>query len=108
MHNERFDRRNQVDVLVITALKEEYDAAKAVAGFSAWRDQDATGPAPYSTATYRTISVALARPARMGARGTSPIATTLTDLLRPTCLAMCGVCAGNPGNTAPGDVVVAA
>jgi nucleoside phosphorylase len=101
-------RRNVVDVLVITALKEEYDAARSVAGLAPWQDHDATGAAPYAISSYHTLSVALARPARMGARGTSPIATTLTDLLRPTCLAMCGVCAGNPGSTAPGDVVVAA
>jgi nucleoside phosphorylase len=105
-------RRSGVDVLIITALKEEYEAVRAVAGPSPWQEHD-DGPVPYSTATYptgsgRMLSVALARPIRMGGRGTSPIATTLTDQLKPTCLAMCGVCAGNPGATAPGDVIVAA
>jgi nucleoside phosphorylase len=105
-------RRTAVDVLVITALKDEYDAAKAVAGLTQWREHDVGGSAPYSTIRYRagtggTISVALARPTRMGGRGVSPIATSLTDLLQPTCLAMCGVCAGNPGTTTPGDVIVA-
>ena len=103
----------EVDVLVIAALKEEYHAAKAVLGSTRWHEYGVGDAAPYSTGTYRTgtgetISVALARPARMGGRGVSPIATTLTDTLQPTCLAMCGVCAGNPGATAPGDVVVAA
>ena len=51
--------------------------------------------------------MALARPAAMGGRRTAPIATALTDRLRPACLAMSGVCAGRPGDTAPGDVVVA-
>ncbi|GAA2644759.1 phosphorylase family protein [Paractinoplanes durhamensis] len=105
-------RRTGVDVLVITAIKEEYDAARAVAGLSRWEDRDAEGETPYSVSELRigngrTLSVALARPTWMGGRNTSPIATSLTDRLRPACLAMCGVCAGNPGATAPGDVIVA-
>jgi nucleoside phosphorylase len=96
-----------VDVLIITAIKEEYDAARAVVGPSRWTDHDAGGEAPYATARFRSLSVALARPARMGGRSAAAITTTLADRLRPTCLAMCGVCAGNPGDTAPGDVVVA-
>ncbi len=93
-------------------MKEEYDAVRALAGLSSWQDHDAGGSAPYDTARYsagsgRTLSVALARPTHMGGRSTSPITTTLTDHLRPACLAMCGVCAGNPGATTSGDVVVA-
>jgi nucleoside phosphorylase len=107
-------RRAAVDVLLITAVKEEHDAVRAALGHAGrWQEHDAEGPSPYSTARYRapagaTISVALARPTRMGGRGTHTIATTLTNHLRPTCLAMTGVCAGNPATTAPGDVVVAA
>jgi len=101
-------RRRHVDVLVITAIPEEYDAARAVAGPSGWTGHDAGGDAPYATARWGSLSVALARPTRMGGRSTGPIATTLADRLRPLCLAMCGVCAGHPRATAPGDVVVAA
>jgi nucleoside phosphorylase len=97
-----------VDVLIITAIKEEYDAARAVPGPSAWTEHDPDGDAPYATANAGSLSVALARPIRMGGRSTAAITTTLTDRLRPACLAMCGVCAGNPGETAPGDVIVAA
>ena len=100
-------------LLIITALKDEYDAAQAAAGAVEWEDRGVGGPAPYSTTRYRTatggtISVALARPTQMGGRSTGPIATRLTGELKPTCLAMSGVCAGNPGVTAPGDVIVAA
>jgi nucleoside phosphorylase len=106
----RQQRRAAVDVLVITALKSEFDAVKAVAGVSHWQNHD--DPAPYSTIECRTeggrtISVALARPTHMGGRTTGPIATLLTEELRPACLAMCGVCAGNPTATTPGDVIVA-
>ena len=100
------------DVLVVAALKEEYEAARAAVGAARWQEHGAGGPTPYATARYRTgtgqtISVALARPTQMGGRSIGPITTTLTDQLRPTCLAMCGVCAGHPGSTAPGDVIVA-
>ncbi|MDI6104390.1 hypothetical protein QLQ12_37955 [Actinoplanes sp. NEAU-A12] len=112
MTGQREDRRSRVDVLVITALKEEFDAVKATAGFSHWRQHDAGGDTPYVSAKFRSgtsgsISVALARPIGQSGRHTGPIATTLTNKLQPTCLAMCGVCAGNPGATAPGDVIVA-
>lgn len=105
-----------VDVLIIAALPEEYAAARSATngvGAGQWREHDADGRAPYLSGEYKTpagnrITAALARPTGMGGRRTHSIATTLTDLLRPTCLAMCGVCAGNPETTAPGDVVVAA
>jgi nucleoside phosphorylase len=111
---------NRVDVLLITALPEEFAAARdagltarpGASGIAGWQEQDSDGLAPYLLGDYptehgRRLSVALARPTRMGGRRTGPIATTLTDLLKPTCLAMCGVCAGNPDDTAPGDIVVA-
>ena len=99
---------DRVDVLVVAALPQEYDAAKKVVGASAWQEHGRDSSAPYSRAIVGGLTVALARPTQMGGRGTGPIATSLTDRLRPACLAMCGVCAGNPGATAPGDVVVAA
>ncbi|GAA0566468.1 hypothetical protein GCM10010172_57830 [Paractinoplanes ferrugineus] len=104
---------SRTDILVITAIKEEHEAVLQLAGLTSWAEHEAGGPTPYATAGLRTatgetLTVALARPVRMGGRSTGPLVTTLTDRLRPTCLAMCGVCAGNPGATAPGDVIVAA
>lgn len=96
-----------MDVLIITALPEEYAAARAATS-SAWTEHDAGEEAPYLSTRHGSLSVALARPVRMGGRSTAAITTTLTDRLRPACLAMCGVCAGNPAETAPGDVIVAA
>jgi len=107
-------REGGVDVLIITALKDEYDAVKGAIGESAqWQEHGAGGSEPYSTAQHHTsrgkrISIALARPTQMGGRSIAAITATLTNQLQPTCLAMCGVCAGNPRDTAPGDVVVAA
>jgi nucleoside phosphorylase len=102
---------DRVDVLIIAALPAELEAAKA-AGAGPWQQRSAGGSAPYWQGEYdcrdgRRLSVALARSAHMGGRETAPIVTTLTDLLRPRCLAMCGVCAGNPDDVMLGDVVVA-
>jgi nucleoside phosphorylase len=104
---------DHIDVVIIAALPEELDAARTAgldAGVERWQERDAGGT-PYLAGEYqvgdRRLGLALARPTRMGGRVTAPTATALADLLSPSCLAMCGVCAGNPDITAPGDVVVA-
>jgi nucleoside phosphorylase len=109
-----------VDVLIITALRLEHDSARDVglAGFAdhpgivSWVERDETTATPYLLGEYRTaggggFSVALARPTRMGGTSTGPAAAALAERLRPRCLAMSGVCAGNPADVALGDVVVA-
>jgi nucleoside phosphorylase len=53
------------------------------------------------------MSLALAWSTRMGSLGTSPVVASLVERLQPRCLAMCGVCAGNPSDVALGDVIVA-
>ncbi|RKH15984.1 hypothetical protein D7X74_16830 [Corallococcus sp. CA047B] len=111
---------NNIDVLIITALKEEHDAARDAAlirskdgsGISAWEEHDGDTNTPYLVGDYEvsdrhTIRVALARPTRMGGTATASIAAGLAERLRPRCLAMCGVCAGNPGDLALGDVIIA-
>jgi len=109
-------RPAQVDVLVVTALHEEHEAVRKVGSAHAeqteWLRHDAGGFPPYQTIEVfisggSTISVALARPTRMGSRSTAPMLTALAQRLEPRCLAMCGVCAGNPDVLALGDVVVA-
>ena len=110
---------NRVDVLVIAALPEEFEAAKAAGlasnpdgpGVLQWEEIDRDGVPPFSWGEYRVdgktrFRVALARPTQMGGRATGPFTASLVYGLRPTSLAMCGVCAGNPADTALGDVVV--
>jgi nucleoside phosphorylase len=108
-----------VDVLIVTALADEYEAARRAAkagyesygGVAIWEERDIDSPTPYLIGDYaletgRSMSVALARPTRMGAPTTSPVVATLVERLKPKCLAMCGVCAGNPADVALGDVIV--
>jgi nucleoside phosphorylase len=102
-------------VLIVAALPEELEAAKAAgldAGVVGWKEQHTARSAPYLGGDFRTpdggsLSVALARPVQMGGRATAPFVTGLVDELGPSCVAMSGVCAGNPDSTALGDVVVA-
>lgn len=102
-----------VDVLIITALKMEHEAARAsLVGAGALmtpRDEESSCPYLIGTlpANARPLVVALARPTRMGSTATAPIAGALSERLLPQCLAMCGVCAGNPADVALGDVIVA-
>lgn len=73
--------------------------------------KDSSSGIPYLTGVLPNQNgkrrVALARPTRMGAISSAVLATSLIQELRPSCLAMSGVCAGNPSDVALGDVVVA-
>jgi nucleoside phosphorylase len=107
-----------IDVLIITALQEEHDAARDVAtatpdfGVAKWEKKDRSTSTPYLVGKYAadnglSITIALARPARMGSIAIAPLAASLVERLKPQCLAMCGVCAGNPDDMALGDVIIA-
>ena len=108
-----------VDVLVLTAIPEEFEAAREVAasdssggdGVARWERRELNGTLPYLWGEYSVdgkplFTVALARPPRMGGRAMGPFATSLVEGLEPATVAMCGVCAGEPTWTALGDVVV--
>ena len=108
-----------VDVLIITALPMEFDAAKTAGaavvpggvGVARWEPRSRDEMVPYLLGEFVgpgnvSLSVALARSAHMGGRVVSPVTSKLVDELRPRCLAMSGVCAGNPARAALGDVVV--
>lgn len=103
-----------IDVLIITALKDELDALKNCddqAG-NTWQERKDTLGYP----TYRTtlthnngtqLKIVVARPVEMAEINTSGLATRLVSELKPRCLAMTGVCAGNKKDTFLGDVIVA-
>jgi hypothetical protein len=79
-----------VDVLIVTALKSEYVAARDVGtvgtandvGISSWDEKDLDTPTPYLLGNYRRpgggdLLIALARPTRMGADSTAPVVSSL-------------------------------
>jgi nucleoside phosphorylase len=109
-----------VDVLIVAALRMEFEAARAAGsspagggtGVQEWVEQDPDGSTPYLLGEWverggARMTVALARSTRTGSRWTAPVASGLAQRLGPRCVAMCGVCAGNPAVVALGDVIVA-
>jgi nucleoside phosphorylase len=114
------DLISNVDVLVLTALPMEYQAAKAAMsandgngeGVRHWRRSNGGDTVSHELGTYYSdnrprLRIALARPNRMGRSPMAHLATALVRDLKPYCLAMTGVCAGNPADVALGDVVIA-
>ncbi|MFG1607743.1 hypothetical protein [Actinoplanes sp. NPDC049265] len=84
----------RVDLLVVTASPEEHDAVRDAATGVRWRPESVDG-----LSCLIGGEVALARPDQP----IGPFAARLD----PRCVAMAGVCAGDPDQTVPGDVVIA-
>ena len=102
---------SKVDVLVITALKEELDELLHVTDRLSTKWSRIEGSLPYHTAIFEgshgPICIAAARLTKMGGIETATVASRLIEKLQPQCLAMCGVCAGAPEQTELGDVIIA-
>lgn len=105
----------QVDVLVVTAIKLEYDALLQVdAGAvpdSTWERRP--GPTGFEvafrafhTAEGDTLRFAATYALEMGGVATASAAAPLALVYQPRCLAMCGVCAGRRGDVRLGDVII--
>ncbi|HYO73776.1 MAG TPA: NACHT domain-containing protein, partial [Archangium sp.] len=105
-----------VDVLIVTALKEEYDAVLRV-DTGAWRkstwkeERDALGLErafrTFQAAHGGALRVLVTRAPDMGEEAAASTVAPLINTYQPRCLAMCGVCAGRKGVVELGDVVIA-
>jgi nucleoside phosphorylase len=106
----------QVDVVILTAIRLEFDAVRrvdagAVLG-SEW--EEVPGPSGLPV-MFREFLVKNGRPPRvavalspdMGPTAATNTLLPLVAALKPRCIAMCGVCAGRRGKTNLGDVVAA-
>ncbi|MEM9456563.1 MAG: SEFIR domain-containing protein [Myxococcota bacterium] len=100
-----------VDVLVVTALKEELDALLAVEGGvrEPWILEDGEPPRYEAVldGDHGLLRVAALRLTGMGGAITAATIAPLLDAMAPRSLVMCGVCAGHPQDTDRGDVVIA-
>ncbi|NET40705.1 hypothetical protein [Okeania sp. SIO2B3] len=103
-----------IDILIITALKDELDALKNCDNQSGntWQELKDNSGYPYYKTTLpnkngKKLNILAARPVEMGENYANNLATRLVAELKPHCLAMTGVCAGNKEEVFLGDVIVA-
>ena len=103
----------QIDVLVLTAADGEDTALRAVneGAIDDWLSPDPSKPL-LSVRRFRKVDGGEIRVAHihthaMGETTAAIVATQYIKQLLPGALAMCGVCAGRPGWTQLGDVVIA-
>ncbi len=105
-----------LDVLIVTAVKEEWDAVLAVntdaRPGSTWEPRTgSTGPeVVFRDFTARTgvLRIAVVQAFAMGREQAVIAADALLEQVPGLrCLAMCGVCAGRRGHVALGDVIIA-
>lgn len=103
----------QFDVLLVTAVLDEYQAVIAAGG-----DEDAWTKTTASTGlvlAYKDLAGADGKPRTIAvtqalAMGGASAVAAVAELLKPhevQCLAMCGTCAGKRGEVELGDVIVA-
>lgn len=106
----------RIDVLVITALKDELDALLELepdgAGRSTWTESRDRHDFSFHVRQLANeygepLRVAAAWSGEMGESAATERAGALLDELAPGCLAMCGICAGRRGEVFLGDVIVA-
>jgi nucleoside phosphorylase/tetratricopeptide (TPR) repeat protein len=106
----------RVNVLIVTAVKLEYDEVLKV-HTGAWEGsqwEERPGPTGFTVA-FRTfkaangapLRVAVTRTLEVGGVAAASAAAPLVTAYRPSCLAMCGVCAGRRGKVQLGDVIIA-
>jgi nucleoside phosphorylase len=106
----------RADVVILTAIRLELDAVRridagAVTG-SVWEETQGPSGLPVAFRSFevdrgRPLRVAVAVAPDMGAVAAVNTLLPLVEQLAPSCVAMCGVCAGRPGKTNLGDVVAA-
>src|SRR5579862_9003424 len=106
----------RIDVLLVTAVPDEYAAVLAVdtgaADGTTWEARTAsTGlelrVRPFVAADGGLLWVAVTQGLGMGGVEAVSAAAQLVPELHVRCLAMCGVCAGRRGDVALGDVIIA-
>ncbi|HND33196.1 MAG TPA: hypothetical protein PLA94_24530, partial [Myxococcota bacterium] len=107
----------RADVLIVTAIKEEFDALIAVeegaVSGSVWRSEKLEDDRIYAVRRFthsnsaHAFTVVATWATRMGEVAAVTTAVPLIERFRPRAIAMCGVCAGRRGDVQRGDVICA-
>ncbi|HTE18237.1 MAG TPA: hypothetical protein VK689_07630, partial [Armatimonadota bacterium] len=106
-----------LDALILTAADGEPEGVLAVSEgrLREWREERGLPPtwigkvwrAEFRTPSGKPLRVVLARTQDQGPQAAANTCGVLIPHYRPQCVAMAGVCAGRPGKTQLGDVVLA-
>ncbi|WP_201512604.1 5'-methylthioadenosine/S-adenosylhomocysteine nucleosidase family protein [Psychrobacter alimentarius] len=108
-----YSKPSNVDVLIMCALKDEYDQLIEVRnGISEnWQEFEVSSrnasKAKLLTDSGTAITVVATWVASMGRESVQAVVGQLISELNPKCLAMSGICAGRRGKTQLGDVIFA-
>jgi nucleoside phosphorylase len=102
----------QIDVLVITGLLDELNALLDLYRDKIWHQERDSQGFPYHVRPFvaedgSPLTIAAAWSGQMGELAAGERSRALIDHLRPSCLAMCGICAGRRDTVFLGDVIVA-
>lgn len=108
-------KSKEVDILVITALPDEYKALLKCEdeSFISWNKSLSRSTGHYysygvfKNESGKLFTVAAVRSTEMGGNSVAVLASTLASELKPRCLAMTGICAGYKSKVFLGDIVVA-
>ena len=104
---------SNTDILIMCALKDEYDQLIEVnSGISKnWQEFNVSdrnaSKAEFVTDSGTTITIVATWVASMGRESVQAVVGRLISELNPKCLAMSGICAGRRGKTQLGDVIFA-
>lgn len=107
--------KSPIVVVLIAALKDEYDQVLAVEAGAAegrWREGPGLDGRLVATRRFRasmgnTLEVITTWATEMGGVATAALATSLIEKYNPQCISMCGICAGRRGKLSLGDVIFA-
>jgi nucleoside phosphorylase len=114
--SKKAESQDPVDVVIITALKEEYDAVLEVDTGAlpprSWQKKPGPNGLEIASRTFQgaqggRLNVVVAQAPDMGGPAAVGTAAQLVTTYKPRCLAMCGVCAGWEGKVELGDVIIA-
>jgi nucleoside phosphorylase len=106
------NNREKVDVLIVTVADNEDVAVRNIIA-ETWNEIPRLSKSDLWVDMVRvkskkgnSFSIGLVRVPSMGTDGTGDAVATLIQQLTPTCIAMCGICAGHPDDTELGDVII--
>ncbi len=97
----------RVDALILSVLAVEHEAVLSAAGVRGTESELVTSVKTYGRRTTKPLHIVMARLRELGGFVSVQVAKEMIRAVRPSVVAMCGICTGVRGKVAVGDVIVA-